>query len=76
MNIVDDEAIFEHRQVHGADDAFVEVQVSSDLVNWSSSGITFLEQNNMANDTAMMRWLIPNPDGNRVFTRIRVTLNP
>lgn len=76
LEFVGDEAIFEHRQVHGADDAFVEVQVSSDLVNWSSSGITFLEQNNMANDTAMMRWLIPNPDGNRVFTRIRVTLNP
>ena len=76
LEFIGDSAVFEYRRVHGADDALIEVQVSSDLVNWSTSGVTFLEQNNMADDTAMMRWLLPIPNGNRVFTRIHVTLNP
>ena len=75
LQFVGEEAVFEYRRIHGADDAFVEVQVSSDLVNWSSAGVSFLAQNNMPDDSAIMRWSIPSPNGNRVFTRVRVTLN-
>ena len=76
LQFVGNSAIFEYRRVHGADDVQVEVQVSSDLVNWSTAGLTFLGQNHQADDTAIMRWLLPTPEGTRVFTRLHLTLVP
>ena len=69
-------AVFEYRRIHGADDARIEVQVSSDLENWSTSGVTFIGQSNLPDDSAHMRWLLPTPEDTQVFTRLVVTLIP
>ena len=68
-------AIFEYRRSHGADDVTIEVQVSSDLENWSTAGTTFLDQTNTPGDTARMRWILPTPEGVPVFARIHLVLN-
>lgn len=75
LEFIGQSAIFEYQRVLGADDVSVEVQVSSDLENWTTSGVTLLQQINTPGDTARMRFLLPLPDGNRVFTRLRTVLH-
>ncbi len=71
-----DLAIFEHLRVHGADDATVTVEVSTDMENWTTDGVTFLSQENQANDRARIRWALPSGEGQRLFARMVVSVHP
>lgn len=68
--------VFEYRRMHGADDAQVVVEVSSDLQTWTTPEMVFLGQENMPNDAAKMRFVLPPGDGTRVFARISVSVVP
>ena len=76
IEYLDGLAIFEHLRVHGADDAQITVEVSTDMENWTSNGVAFLSQENQPNDRAKIRWALPAANGAALFTRMVVRLHP
>ena len=77
IHYLDGQAILKHFRVHGADDASITGEVSSDMKNWTTSGVEFRSQENQLNDRAKIRWTLPNAAiGQPLFARIVVTLHP
>jgi hypothetical protein len=80
LSTLNGQLIFEHLRLHGADSATFVVEYSTDLENWSSEGLTLLDQNNLPQSDvwniprSRLRWILPSGLGQRVFGRIRATL--
>lgn len=79
LTVTNGQLIFEHQRLHGADSATFVVEYSTDLENWSSEGLTFLDQTDTGIGSSglpgsKLRWGLPSGLGQRVFARIKATI--
>lgn len=79
LTIKNDQLIFEHQRLHGADGASFVVEYSTDLENWNSENLIFLDQTNTGIGSSgipgsKLRWVLPAGLGQPVFARIKAMM--
>jgi hypothetical protein len=76
VDVTNDYLVFAFRRNLAAEGVRYTIEQSSDLVNWEAGGAILLDERNLGDGTAIVRYRDPAPlsDGEREYLRLRVDL--